>query len=67
MGGGGAQAHSLAAGPMYLPAVQGVPYFNRNAAVLLRYLILQNERGFQPSADRITEFLLLPFLHHFHL
>ena len=29
--------------------------------------ILQSERGFQPSADRITEFFYLTFLHHFDL
>ena len=27
--------------------------------------ILQNDRGFQPSADRITDFFFLPFLHLF--
>ena len=27
--------------------------------------ILQNKRGFQPSADRITHLFYLSFLHHF--
>ena len=80
---------------MYLPALQGIPYFNRNETILPQFYmieslydcyhvarfstfllgfyqlrsdhvegnfrdkqtkILQNELGFQPAADRITEF-----------